>query len=44
MPVRLPEAWADVATKQDLRNLEDSLTLRMDSIEARLMPARSRRL
>lgn len=31
-----PVGWADVATKDDLRNLEERLTLRMEAMESRL--------
>ncbi len=29
--------WADVATKEDLRNLEERLTLRMENTERRIL-------
>lgn len=32
-----PVGWADVATKDDLRNLEERLTVRMDALEERLL-------
>ena len=37
MPARLPEAWADVATKDDLRNLEERLNLRIENSQRYLL-------
>ncbi|HEX2030576.1 MAG TPA: hypothetical protein VHL78_04135 [Actinomycetota bacterium] len=37
-----PVGWADVATKDDLRNLEERLILRMENLESRMDAMESR--